>query len=104
MRKFILERHNCAPELNKIYFDNGIVMSVGNLGSIADVKKFLFAAPTRQGKFIRIKYTNNEHPSLNKNYKGFSTYRGLKSVLVALRKKHDMSGGNFDISIRSVYA
>lgn len=103
MRKFILERHNYAPELNKIHFDNGVIMRVGNLGSLADIKKFLFAAPTKQGKFIRIKYTNSDNPSLNKNYKGFSTYRGLKVALAALRKKHDMPGGDFNISIRSVY-
>ena len=104
MRNFKLERHEYAHELNKIHFDNGVIMGVGNLGSIKDVKKSLFAKPARQGKFVRIKYINPEQPQLNSAYRGFSTYQGIKVTLKALRKKHDVPNGRFEISIRSIYA
>ena len=103
MRKFILETHKYAPELNKAIFDNGVEINAGNATTIRDFRRVNFA-PVKPGRYCVIKYTNPQYPSLNQIYRGYSTYEAIKGVLAELHKKHNMPGGEFSVSIKYVGA
>ena len=104
MKKFILELHRYAPELNKAIFDNGATMDAGNATTIRDFKRANFA-PVKPGRYCRIEYINDSNPSLNRIYQGYTTgYKAIRGVLHALRNRHNVPGGQFNISIKYIGA
>ena len=70
MKKFILERHAYAPELNQLIFDNGATMPAPKITSIKEARKELFS-PAKNGKLALINYKNKDNPSLNRTYSGY---------------------------------
>lgn len=72
MKKFILERHAYAPELNRIHFTNGATMATPHCKSIAEVKQKYFKKPTAYvlgGKVQRC-YIAKEWKGLDKSVTG----------------------------------
>jgi len=104
MRKFKLERHEYAPELNKIHFEGGAVMPAPGIRTIQDARRKYFAPLKKRGKYAVIEYRNDEHPCLNQTYRGFcgNGYRSIRAVLKHAQKRHNVPGGTFDISIKYV--
>ena len=105
MRKFTLERHAYAPELNKIIFDNGPTMAAPYMTEISDVKRRYFA-PMKPGRYCSIDYINAQYPSLNRNYCGYTenNYSGIKLMRGVLKRRHNMPGGEIKISIKYIGA
>ena len=104
MRKFKLEIHKYAPELNRAIFDNGATMDAGNSTTISDFRRANFA-PAKPGRYCRIDYINDCNPSLNRTYQGYTTnYKAIRGVIYALKNRHNIPGGKFNISIKYVGA
>lgn len=99
--KFVLEHHSYAPELNKIHFKNGVTMPAPGMYSIRDVKNFYFAPLVRTGRYVKVRYINLGYPFLNKQYQGFvKSYSDINRFLRGLKKRHNVGGGEFKISIK----
>ena len=98
-----LEVHKYAPELNKVVFDNGVKMDAGNMTTISDFRRANFA-PAKPGRYCVIKYTNQGRPDLNRTYRGYSSYKAIQGVLYALKKRHNVPGGKFSVSLKYIGA
>lgn len=103
MRKFGIERHQYAPELNKIIFDNGATMAAPYITEISEAKRRYFA-PLRPGRYCVIDYINSDYPSLNRTYCGYTqnNYSGIKLMRRVLERRHNIPGGKTLISIKYI--
>lgn len=69
--RIILERHTCAPELNKAYIGPGLAcFPVPGCTSIRDVRKKLFSPLLYKGRYVQL---------IAQNPAGFETYNRVRS-------------------------
>lgn len=88
-RKFILEVHNFAPELNNIRFiGTKKTIRVSGKFTLKDAKNSLFTQ-IRVGKYATITVNNPDHTCLNKVYQGYFTdLKALKGIIDSLKERH----------------
>lgn len=99
-----LEAHQYAPELNKLHLANGVIIPAPGCFTIAEVRARIFHRVKRSGKYAVIKYVNRDNLFLNREYSGFceNGYKSLQFVLGSLKKRHNMPGGSFNVSIKYI--
>lgn len=94
MKKFILERHAYAPELNRIIFASGAAMATPHCVSISEVKQKYFKQPTAYvlgGKVQRC-YIAKEWKGLDKTVTGRAdSYADILAV------KHGLKNGGLPV-------
>ena len=89
MKKFILERHAYAPEINRIIFANGATMATPYCTTLSEVKQKYFKKPTAYvlgGKVQRC-YIAKEWQGFNKTAVGRAdNYTDILAVKHEMRK------------------
>jgi hypothetical protein len=92
MKKFILERHAFAPELNRIHFENGASMKTPCCTSIKEVKnKYFKPYKIKLYCLIESTYSDSEYQSLNKVVASGRTESRKKAL--DFSKKFKQTGG-----------
>lgn len=79
------------------------VLDCPGIFTIRELRQKYFK-PVRQGKHCKIEYINNSVPSLNRVYAGYcgNGYKSITVLMKALKKRHNVAGGSFKISIQTL--